>query len=655
MAWREAGRAGRDGEHGGVPAATTLPAILLDNARRLPRRVAMREKDYGIWQEYTWADYAARVLELAAGLEEVGFGEGETLLIMGDNRPRLYFAILAAELLRGIPCPMYPDAIPDEIAYVARRVGARFALAEDQEQVDKLLLLRRQVPELAFILYDDPRGLAAYDEPGLVACDRLEQRGRARLRDDPGFGARRLAALTPDDVAILLHSSGTTGLPKGVPLRHRQVLAAVRNAFEAGYFHRHEEVVAYLPVAWVGDFTFSVAAALALHFVVNIPESQETVLRDLREIGPTFYFAPPRNWDRMLTLVQVRMQESSPLKRRLFRLLVPPAVRAEKARLRGRRAGLLARLWRIPGEALVYGPIKDQLGLSRVRHAYTAGEAIGEETFVFFRALGVNLKQFYGQTENCALTAAQQDRDVKLGTVGRPLPGVQVRISPAGEVLIKADSVFSGYFRDGEASARAFEDGWFRTGDAGELDPEGHLVILGRADEVVYTASGLRFVPQYVENQLKFSPYVKEAMVLGAQRPYLAAMVCIDLEAVGHWAETHGIPYTSYADLSQKPPVYDLVEEVVADVNARLPEGLKIRRFVNFHKEFDPDDGELTRTRKLRRRVIEDRYRSVVEALYSGAGEVEVAAPVVYEDGSVGTIRRRLQIRDVGASRVLPR
>ena len=648
-------------------AATTLPALLMENARLHPRQVAMREKDLGIWQEFTWASYARHVAEMAAGLAALGFREGEALLVMGDNRPRIYFGMLAAQLLRGIPCPVYPDAIPDEVAYVAQEVQARFALAEDQEQVDKFLGLARHGVHLEHILYDDPRGLARYDEPGLVSADGLERQGQGYLQENPDFAQRQAQAVTPDDVAVLLYSSGTTGHPKGVPLRHRHVLSAVRNALQAGYFGPEEEVVAYLPVAWVGDFIFSVAAALALRFTVNIPERQETVLRDLREIGPTLYFAPPRSWDHMLTHIQVGMQESSRLKRWLFQLFMPLAVRAERETLKGRRpqgesgprarAGVRPwqRLVRAAGELLVYGPIKDHLGLSRVRHAYTAGEAIGEETFVFFRALGVNLKQFYGQTENSALTAAQADHEVKLRSVGRPLPGVSVRVAPSGEILLRSDSLFDGYFRKEEATARAFEDGWFRTGDAGYFDEDGHLVILGRAEEVATTASGVRFVPQYVENQLKFSPYVKEAAVLGGGRPYLAAMVCIDLEAVGHWAELRGIPYTSYADLSQKPQVYELVAGVIRALNAELPEGLQIRRFVNLHKEFDPDDGELTRTRKLRRRVIEERYREVIEALYGGRSEVTVAATVVYEDGRAGVIERVLRVAEVEASHALSR
>ncbi|HLT58663.1 MAG: AMP-binding protein [Limnochordales bacterium] len=631
-------------------AQDTIVGLVVGNAHRFPRRVALREKEYGIWQEYPWAVVGDQVTALAAGLAELGFGPGDALLILGDNRSRLYFGMLAAQLLRGIPCPVYADAIQREIAHVIRTVRPRFALAEDQEQVDKLLELDQDGAHLARILYDDPRGLSRYGAPRLESCHRVLELGRARLEREPDFGVRCLAAVSPDDVAVLLHSSGTTGLPKGVPLTHRQVLTAIHNGFRAGYFHEGEEIVAYLPVAWVGDFVFSVAAAAALRFVVNIPERQETVLRDLREAGPTLYFAPPRNWDQMLTHVQVRMEESSRFKRWIYNTWMPLAVRMEKRKLRGEAIPAWWPLARRVGELVVYGPIKDQLGLGRVRRAYTAGEAIGEETFLYFRALGVNLKQFYGQTENAGLTAAQPDDEVKLNTVGRPLPGVEVRLDDNGEILIKAGSVFSGYYRNAAATAAAFADGWFRTGDAGQWDDDGHLIILGRIDDVVTTARGVRFVPQFIENQLKFSPYIKEAAVVGGGRPYIAAMVCIDLEAVGHWAELHGVAYTSYADLSQKPEVYNLIERVIDEVNGRLPANLRVERFVNLHKEFHPDDGELTRTRKLRRNVIEERYGAVIDALYSGVQALEVAASVVYEDGSTGVIQRTLQIRDVRGS-----
>lgn len=627
--------------------AATLATLLQRNATEAPRAVAMREKDLGIWQEYTWRAYLDAALETAAGLEALGFREGEALIVVGDNRPNLYFGMLGACLAGGFPTPVFPDAVPDEVLAIVRQSGARFALAEDQEQVDKLLDLRKRVGQLELILYDDPRGLQSSRGGALLSYEELRASGRRRLSADPALAEALVHRARPDQPAVLLHSSGTTGTPKGIVLEHRQVLAAVGNARAAGYFEEGEEIVAYLPLAWVGDFVFSIAAAIALRFTVNIPERQETVLENLREIAPTLYFAPPRSWDLMLTRVQVRMQESSPVKRWLWDRLMRRAIAAERARFEGREPGLAARLVRGVTELVAAGPVKDYLGLSRVRRAYTAGEAIGEDTFVFFRALGLNLKQFYGQTENSALTAAQADDAVRLHTVGTPLPGVDVRIDASGEILLRAASLFRGYHGNPEATERAMAAGWLHTGDAGYLEPDGQLVILGRVEDVVETAAGHRFVPQYVENRLKFSPFVREAAVLGAGRPYLAAIVCIDIEAVGHWAEQRGTTYTSYADLSQKPEVQELVAQTVKHVNSLLPKELAIQRFVNLHKEFDPDDGELTRTRKLRRRVIEERYRAVVDAMYDGRESIDVEALVTYETGETGSLRRVLTIREV--------
>ncbi|MBX6425817.1 MAG: AMP-binding protein [Variibacter sp.] len=629
-------------------ADDTLLSLLARNAATHARRVALRERDLGIWHEYTWRDYLDQVVALAAGLEALGFEPAEPMLVIGDNRARLYFAMLAAAALRGVPAPIYPEVPPEELAHFARE-RARFAIAEDQEQVDKLLELRARTGAPEYIIYDDPRGLAGYAASGLIDYETVVARGRARLKADPGLAADLIARAGPDDGAVLLHSSGTTGRPKGVLLKHRRVLAAIRNAAAADYFREGEEYVAYLPMAWIGDFVFSVGAAIALRFVVSIPEGQETVLRDLREIAPTLYFASARSWDNLLTRLQVGIDESTPLKRGLVAFFMRLAIDIERRRLAGERPRPWWNVLRGLGELVVYGPIKDHLGLGRAHRCYTAGEAIGEDTFLFFRALGLNLKQFYGQTENCALTAAQDDARVRLHTVGRALPGVEIRIDENGEVLIRAESVFDGYVDDPDATARTLVDGWLRTGDAGYLEPDGELVILGRVGEVVHTSAGERFIPNYIENRIKFSQYVRDVAVLGAGRPFLAAIVCIDMEAVGHWAQVRGVAYTSYADLSQKPEVYALVQGVLRHVNGVLPPPLRLRRFVNLHKAFDPDDGEVTRTRKLRRNVIEKRYAQIIDAIYAGASEIEFEARITYETGESGVLRRRLTIMDVGA------
>ena len=631
--------AGRDGG--------TLISLLATNARSHGSAVAMRERDRGIWREFTWKQMLSEVVALAAALDTMGFRVGEGLLAIGDNRPRLYFGMLSAAALRGLAAPIYPDVPPDELEFYAGNSRARFALAEDQEQVDKLLDLRTRarIPEI--IIYDDPRGLSRYDQPGLIAWEELVERGRKRLASEAGLEADIINRAKPTDVAVLLHSSGTTGKPKGAPLQHRRVIAAARNAEAAGYFRTGDELMAYLPMAWVGDFVFTLSSGIALRFTANIPERQETVLRDLREAAPTMYFASPRSWDAMLTHIQVRIAESTPLKRRLYGWLMPLAIGVERDRLAGRRPGPWRSTLCALGDVLMYAPMRDHLGLSRAKNVYTAGEAIGEDTFVFFRALGLDLKQFYGQTENCALTAAQSTGDVKLNTVGKPLPGVEVRIADDGEILLRADSVFDGYHNDEEASRKALAGGWLRTGDAGYLDEDGHLVVLGRAGEVVYNKGGERYIPTYIENRLKFSAYVKDAAVLGATRDDLTALVCIDAGAVGHWAEENGVTFTSYAELSQRPEVYKLIEGAVAHVNELLPKALAIRRFVNLPKEFDPDDGEVTRTRKLRRNVIEQRYAPVIDALYDGSTGVEFETQITYETGATGILKRWLAVQVV--------
>ena len=624
-----------------------LIAALAANAKNHGNKIAMRERDRGIWQETTWEDYLQHTLEAAAGLEALGMATHDKVLVVGDNRPALYFGMLGAITLRAIPSPAYPDFTPEQLLGQLQREGVRFAIAEDQEQVDKLVALREQYKGLQWIIYDDPRGLAGHEPEGTMAFTELARRGRERLQAEPTLADNLQRRPQADDVAILLHSSGTTGAPKGIPLKHRHVLFAVRSAAQAGYFRTGETHMAYMPIAWVGDFIFTIAAALALQFSVNIPEKQETVQRDLREIAPTVYFTSPRAWSTMLTRVQVGIAESTPLKRWLYQRFMPLAVDIERARLKGREPGIGQRFMRALGELLVYGPVKDQLGLSRAQHAYTAGEAIGEEIFLFFRALGLPLRQFYGQTENSALCAAQEMGSVKLHTVGKPFPGIDLKISDSGEILVRGGNVFDGYFQDDAATAESLQGGWLHTGDAGYLEDDGQLVVLGRVSEVIYTKGGQRFIPTFIENQLKFSPYIKDVCVLGDGRDYLAALLAIDWEAVGHWAQERGVTYTSFSELSQQSGVYDLMAGVFAAVNAKLPEGTRIRRFVNLHKEFDPDDGEVTRTRKLRRGVIAEHYADIIEAIYAGKSDIESIAHITYETGETGVLKRHLAIRDV--------
>ncbi len=625
----------------------TLIAALAHNARATPDRIAFRERDYGIWQEISWAQTRDRVLAIAAGLEALGVKAGHAVIVVGDNRANLYFGMLAAMALRAYPAPIFPDVPVDQLDTYTRFGDPAVALAEDQEQVDKLVGLRERIGRPQTIVFDDPRGLSLNRPEGVMPLDALIERGQARLAAEPGLAGDLLQRAGADDIAVLLYSSGTTGLPKGIPLRHRNVMKGIANAERGGYFIRGEELFAYLPTAWVGDFVFTLSAGVALQSTINIPERQETVPQDIRDVAPTFYLAAPRAWDNMLTRIQVGMADSTPFKRRLFDWFMPRAVELERRLLDGGTPSLGDRLMRWAGEWLVFGPIKDHLGLTRAERVFTGGEALGEDTFLFFRALGIQLKQFYGQTETCGLSAAQVEGSVKLHTVGAPMPGVDIRIDESGEILVRSDSVIDGYFDDPEASAKALSDGWLHTGDAGYLDPDGHLAVLGRVSEVVRTAQGERFIPNYIENRIKFSQYVRNVAVIGAGREELTAIVCIDFEAVGHWAEKRGIAYTSYAELALQPAVLELIAGVLVHVNTLQPEGLRIRRFANLHKDFDADDGEITRTRKLRRNVVEERYARLIDALYSGAGSLRFEAEITYEDGSRGALSRDLTIMEV--------
>ena len=626
----------------------TIGAILARNASKHGSEIALREKERGIWKETTWAEYAEEVLACAAGLEKIGVTPGKAVLILGDNRARLYGGMLAISLLGAYAMPAYPGATLEELRHFLGEVEIVAAIAEDQEQVDKILELKDAGAEgIDHIIYDEARGLGFYEVEGLLSWDHLIEVGQHDLNETPGLREELLSRAKPEDPAIFLHSSGTTGAPKGIVLSQKNVLAAARNGHAAGAFDENEEILAYLPMAWVGDYAITVAAALLWRFTVNVPERQETVVRDMREIAPTFYLAAPRSWDQMLTTIQVGIENSTPLKKWLYHFFMDRAIAAETRKLNGKSGGVLEPFGRLLGEAIVFGPIKDQFGMSRLKNAFTGGEAIGEDTFVFYRALGIKLRQLYGQTENSAINAIQAPGEVRLHTVGKPAPGVEVSIAEDGEILVRSDSVFEGYFNKPEATAEALDGGWLHTGDAGYLEDDGHLVVLGRVSEVMHTADGERYVPNYIENRLKFSPYIKDAAVIGAGLKELTAMVCVDFEAVGHWAEVNGVPYVSYADLSQREEVATLLREAFQRVNKAVTEPLRLQRFVSLPKEFDPDDGEITRTRKLRRKVVQERYADVIAALYDGSKEVHVSAQVTYETGEVGKVERSLPIREV--------
>ncbi len=630
----------------------TFPKLVRENARRIGGKVAIREKDFGIWQSYTWSRYFDEARLIAHGLAALGFARDDRVAIVGDNRPELYWAIMAAQALGGVPVPIYQDSVEKEMEYIVDHAEARFAVVEDQEQVDKLLSLRARCPRLTRIVYDDARGMRAYNEPGLVSMAELRELGRKFEVGHPGHFDAEVAKGGADDVAIVCYTSGTTGVPKGAMLSHRNLIVTARNAAEFEGLRGDEEVLSYLPMAWVGDHVFSYAQAIVCGFAINCPESAATVLSDLKEIAPTYFFGPPRIWESLLTSVLVRVEDAARPKRAMVQFFLRLAQDIERKRLAGQAGTLWQRLLYPLGSLLVYGPLKDNLGLSHVRRAYTAGEAIGPEIFLFFRGLGVNVKQLYGMTEASVFVTIQRDSDVRLDTVGTPLTDVEIRISETGEVLFRSPGVFRGYAKNPEATSQTLADGWIRSGDAGFLDHDGHLKIIDRARDVSRLADGTMFAPKFLENKLKFSPYVREAVCIGQNRPCVTALVNIDLVAVGNWAERRNIAYTSYADLARRPEVYDLIRGEVARVNRSLAEddvlrGAQIRRFLVLHKELDPDDEEITRTRKIRRGYIAQKYAPLIEALYAGRDRVSVEAQVTYEDGRTGTMRADVMIRDV--------
>ena len=638
----------------GASSLDTFPKLARANAERLSRHVAIREKDLGIWQSYTWTQYFERSRRIALGLASLGFARGDKTAIVGDNRPELYWAALATQALGGVPVPLYQDSIEKELSYIVDHAEARFAVAEDQEQVDKLLHVRAQCPRLEFIVYDDTRGMRAYSEPGLLSLAELEERGEKFALGHRGYFDDELARGRAEDTAVICYTSGTTGTPKGAMLSYRNLVEMARIATEREGLRPSDEALAYLPMAWVGDHMLSYAQALVAGFAINCPESAATVLQDLKEIGPTYFFAPPRIWENLLTNVMIRLEDAAWPKRRLAHLFLGLAQALERARLNGQPPPLLPRMLAPLGRLLVCGPLRDNLGLRRIRIAYTAGEALGPEIFVFFRALGINVKQLYGMTEASVFVAVQKDGDVRLDTVGTPMPQVEIKISETGEVLFRSPGVFQGYFKNPEATRQTVDgDGWIHSGDAGFLDQAGHLKIVDRAKDLGRLADGTMFAPKYLENKLKFSPYVKEAVALGAGRPYVTALINIDLGSVGNWAERRGIAYTSYTDLSQKPEVYDLIQEEVVRVNRSLVvedevlRGAQIRKFLILHKELDPDDEEITRTRKVRRGYVAQKYAPLIEALYGDRDRVAVEAQVTYEDGRTGTIRADVVIRVV--------
>ncbi len=628
----------------------TFPKLLLRNARERGDQPAMREKDLGIWQAWTWSEVEKEVRRLACGLVALGLQRGDKVAIIGDNRPRLYWTMVAAQSIGAVPVPVYQDSVAEETAFVLGHAEARFALVEDQEQVDKLLEVKDRNPGLERIIYDDSRGLRHYNQSFLTAYDELLARGDEYDQAHPDFFASQVAKGRAQDVSIILYTSGTTGQPKGVVLSFENVIRTAQNAVDFDGLRADEEMLAYLPMAWVGDHIFSYGQSYCAGFCVSCPESSATVMHDLWELGPTFFFAPPRIFENILTTVMIRMEDASWIKRKLFHYFMGLARRVGPQLLDGQPVPPLDRLLYKLGEVLVYGPLKNTLGFSRIRIAYTAGEAIGPDIFQFYRSLGINLKQLYGMTEASVFVTLQPDGEIKADTVGPPAPEVEIKIDDNGEVLFKSPGVFIEYFKNPEATAETkTAEGWVHTGDAGFFGDDGHLKIIDRAKDVGKLTDGSLFAPKYIENKLKFFPNVKEAVAFGQDRDRVTAFLNIDLEAVGSWAERNNVAYASYQELAANPQVYETIKNHVEQVNRDLAAdpmlaASQVHRFLILHKELDADDGELTRTRKVRRRIVAERYEPLIAALYSDVDHAFISTEVTFEDGRKGELSADLRI-----------
>ena len=631
----------------------TFPKLLQSHVKLRPDQDAIREKALGIWQSWSWADAATEIRALACGLAGLGLKRGEKLAIIGDNRPRLYWSMTAAQALGAVPVPLYQDAVADEMAYVLDNADVKFALVEDQEQVDKMLEIRDRCPTLEHIIFDDTRGLRHYEQDFLHDYEKIQQAGVEFDHDHPDFYEQEVAAGSGNEISIMLYTSGTTGHPKGVMLSNDNVIITARNGIIREGLTSKEEVLAYLPMAWVGDNLFSYAQSYVAGFCVSCPEDATTIASDLREIGPTYYFAPPRVYENMLTQVMIRMEDAAKIKRYIFSYFMEHARKVGVKILNREPVSLKDSLLYKLGNILVYGPLKDVLGLRRTRLAYTAGEAIGPEIFDFYRSLGINIKQLYGQTECMVFICVQPDGEVFADTVGTPAIDVEIKIDDNGEIMYRSPGVFQSYYKNPESTANTkTEDGWVHTGDAGYFDDNnGHLKIIDRAKDVGKLNDGTLLAPKYIENKLKFFSFIKEAVVYGNERDFSTAFINIDLDAVGNWAERRNMAYSGYIDLAGQDEVYQLIKDCIDKVNQDLSQDSRlgnsqIRRFLILHKELDADDGELTRTRKVRRNFVGDRYDILVDALYSDRSQCHVETQVTFEDGRTGMLEADIKLWD---------
>jgi long-chain acyl-CoA synthetase len=632
-------------------ANETLPSLLIRDAERLGEKVALREKEFGIWQTVTWRQFVGHVRAFAMGLAAIGVRRNDIVAIIGDNRPEWLYAELGAQALGGISVGVYQDSAPEEVKYILQATEARVIIAEDQEQVDKVLELWPDLSGVLKVIYYEPKGLRNYSEPFLSTFPAVEELGRQFDQQNPGYFDRELDQGRAEDVAMLVTTSGTTGKPKLAMLTHNNLISQGRGLLKVDPLEPTDEFVSFLPLAWVGEQMITVAAGIQAGFTINFPESSATVQENIREIGPRVMFAPPRIWENMLSQVQVKIQDSTRIKRGFYEWAMNQGYAMADARFSGKPAGLGLKLSYGLARLFVFEALKDNLGLRFLKRAYTGGAALGPDVFRFYHALGVNLKQVYGQTESSGLSVIHRDGEVKFQTVGAPLPGTEVKIAESGEIMVKSSSIFSGYYKSPEATAESLDNGWLHTGDAGYFDDSGQLIVIDRAKDVMTLHDGTKFSPQFIENKLKFSPYVKEAVVFGGDWPFVTAMINIDFGNVGKWAESRQISYTTYTDLAQKPEVYALIRKDVERANSDMPHAAQIKRFLLLHKELDADDGELTRTRKVRRNLVAKRYSEIVDALYGDRADVEIETTITYQDGRTALLKTKLHVEEMDAGR----
>ena len=626
----------------------TFPKLLVRNAGLFgERKVAMREKEFGIWQEFSWKEYHDHVKYISLGMVSLGLKAGDKVAIIGDNRPEWVWAEVAAQAAGAVPLGLYQDSTLKEVSYIIDHSDASFVVAEDQEQVDKILDMKEQLPKVRYIIYSDPRGMRGYKQPFLLDFKEVENFGRELEQRDPGLFAKNVGATKYEDLAFICYTSGTTGFPKGAMLSFRNFLSMAANLMEVDNKFGGDEFVSFLPLAWIGEQMMCLSSALLTGFTVNFPEKPETVQENIREIGPTIMFSPPRIWENMTSTVQVKVMDASALKRRMYNWALPVGYAYSEAVFRKEAIPPLLRMKQKLAYALVFRALKDRLGLLRIRSASTGGAALGPDVFKFFNAMGVNLKQIYGQTEISGISCIHREGDINFDSVGKPIPETEIRLSESGEILSRSPSVFLGYYKNPEETEKTLSGGWLHSGDAGYFTEDGHLVVIDRVKDVMHLTDGTRFSPQFIENKLKFSPYVKECVCLGNDRAFIASMICIDYPNVGKWAESRRISYTTYTDLAAKPEVLELLAKEVEKVNATLPQATRVKKFVPLYKELDADDDELTRTRKVRRAFVGERYKHVIEGMYGGPEAIPIDATIKYQDGKTSRIRTTLTVRNL--------